>query len=730
MYSGPNLNQKLSSSFLQLRFDKYLLTFDLKKAFNMLSLQEIDQAKLLFFWFRNIGKNDFSLVAYKNVRLPFGLKCSPFLLMYSLYYFLVLQACEDEKLNNLKSLIYSLIYMDNGAVTSNDKEYLTWACDQLTAIFSPYKFEVQQIVTNELNLQMELDQYNTEDTPCVNKLFGLKWDRVSDEIFTNPINLNARAKTKRQILQTIASQFDLFGFNMPLFNRCRLFLHKLQCTKALGWDEILSGEQQREWNNIVRQVNNAPPLRMERSVGSRHGTFNIVVFTDASRDFCGAVVYLQEVGSGLKFVCAKNRIIGNSLKNKSIPALELNAIKLGVENAMSVYYDLTGKKCLGKIKIENIFLFTDSLCAINWINSAAHKLDKLNKLSTFVNNRLTDIQNLCNTFPVKFNFISGKDNPADLITRCVSYKQLMNSNYFSGPELPEFGDLSVTVPSFLSFASNTFTQTEDIKGNIHQLFDISKYSNFTFLVKSVMKVLQAVNKFKNLIGKPTDKSENFYLQAIQYLIISEQRKYFPELFAYFEQGLSTIKDIPLLVNKYNLFLDECGILRVKSKFKKWMYGDGKFPIFLPKDSFLTNLIVLDTHTKFFHAGYYAILNELRKVYYIPSYFSIVKKVIKQCIHCKRFNLRTIKLNQNTYRDFRVAPPQVPFANLFMDYIGPFNVKLNNTTQKVWLLCLTCTWSRAINLKICRSLDVPEFLRAFQTHCFEFGIPQLCVSDLG
>ena len=46
MYSGPNLNQKLSSSFLQLRFDKFLLTFDLKKAFNMLALQDIDQAKL------------------------------------------------------------------------------------------------------------------------------------------------------------------------------------------------------------------------------------------------------------------------------------------------------------------------------------------------------------------------------------------------------------------------------------------------------------------------------------------------------------------------------------------------------------------------------------------------------------------------------------------------------------------------------------------------------------
>ena len=114
----------------------------------------------------------------------------------------------------------------------------------------------------------------------------------------------------------------------------------------------------------------------------------------------------------------------------------------------------------------------------------------------------------------------------------------------------------------------------------------------------------------------------------------------------------------------------------------------------------------------------------------PSYFSLVKNTIKSCIQCKRFNARSVKLNQNAYRDFRANPPQIPFANLFMDYIGPFKVNINKVSQKVWLLCLTCTWSRAVNLKICPNLNVSEFLKAFQSHCFEFGIPQLCISDLG
>ena len=71
MYAGSNLNQKLYSAFIHLRFNEKLLVFDLRKIFNMLALNENDRARLLFFWYKNIRKGDFSLVAYKNVRLSF-----------------------------------------------------------------------------------------------------------------------------------------------------------------------------------------------------------------------------------------------------------------------------------------------------------------------------------------------------------------------------------------------------------------------------------------------------------------------------------------------------------------------------------------------------------------------------------------------------------------------------------------------------------------------------------
>ena len=64
------------------------------------------------------------------------------------------------------------------------------------------------------------------------------------------------------------------------------------------------------------------------------------------------------------------------------------------------------------------------------------------------------------------------------------------------------------------------------------------------------------------------------------------------------------------------------------------------------------------------------------------------------------------------------------------YIGPYQVNLNNQKIKVWILCLTCMWFWAVNLKVCIDLSTTKFLRAFQLHVFEFGAPQYCFSDLG
>ncbi|XP_068225069.1 uncharacterized protein [Palaemon carinicauda] len=62
IFAGPCLNKKISTSILQLRFNEKLLCFDIKKAFLMIKLVPSDQSRLLFYWYRNVCKKDYSLI--------------------------------------------------------------------------------------------------------------------------------------------------------------------------------------------------------------------------------------------------------------------------------------------------------------------------------------------------------------------------------------------------------------------------------------------------------------------------------------------------------------------------------------------------------------------------------------------------------------------------------------------------------------------------------------------
>ena len=143
------------------------------------------------------------------------------------------------------------------------------------------------------------------------------------------------------------------------------------------------------------------------------------------------------------------------------------------------------------------------------------------------------------------------------------------------------------------------------------------------------------------------------------------------------------------------------------------------------------LIIRDLHIKLSHGGCYSVLAELRKNFWITHVYSTVKKVLSDCVICKRLNERVIKLNQSPYPEFRINPDNVPYRQIFIDHMGPFKTKNEQgNTIKVWLLCITCLWSRAINLKVCMNLSTGEFLRALQLHTFEYGLPTHCFSDLG
>ena len=255
MLPGPNLNYKISAGMLMNRLEENLVTFDLKKAFLQIKLNESDMNRLCFLWYRNVEKGDYTLVGYRNVRLSFGLRPSPTILMLALYHILVQKEDPDRDTQKLKNLIYNNMYMDNGSFGTGDIDSIVPKCEKIIKIFGDHKFELQQFATNVQNVQDTLDNFQGISTPNNVKLLGMNWSRDKDTLSPYKIALNTEAKSKRQILATLHSVYDIFNFYGPILLRAKIFMQKLQEDHSLKWDTTLPDNTLKEWRNIAKQAN-------------------------------------------------------------------------------------------------------------------------------------------------------------------------------------------------------------------------------------------------------------------------------------------------------------------------------------------------------------------------------------------------------------------------------------------------------------------------------------------
>ena len=133
----------------------------------------------MFLWLKNPTTDDFSLTAFKNFRLSFGLCCSPSHLLLALYKLLVSDARDDSpKLQNFNYSIIQLSYMDNLAVGADNIKQVTWYCNQLYGIFNSYCFQLQKFNTNCVDLQNKINKECAEQTETEVNLLGILQDKL------------------------------------------------------------------------------------------------------------------------------------------------------------------------------------------------------------------------------------------------------------------------------------------------------------------------------------------------------------------------------------------------------------------------------------------------------------------------------------------------------------------------------------------------------------------------
>ncbi|XP_062538334.1 uncharacterized protein LOC134206620 [Armigeres subalbatus] len=158
--------------------------------------------------------------------------------------------------------------------------------------------------------------------------------------------------------------------------------------------------------------------------------------------------------------------------------------------------------------------------------------------------------------------------------------------------------------------------------------------------------------------------------------------------------------------------------------------DAQNPIILPKDHYITKLIIEDYHQRYHHQNHETVLNELRQTFRIPKLRGLYKKIRVNCQVCKNQRASPNPPPMADLPKARLAAFARPFTYIGIDYFGPFNVLVGRRHEKRWGVLITCLTVRAIHLEIAHSLNADSCIMALRNFMARRGVPIQIISDRG
>src|SRR5215470_16204452 len=191
------------------------------------------------------------------------------------------------------------------------------------------------------------------------------------------------------------------------------------------------------------------------------------------------------------------------------------------------------------------------------------------------------------------------------------------------------------------------------------------------------------------------------------------------------------RNIPDLVKKLDLFLDDDDLLRSKGRLSRCNYYDFEVlnPIVLCRRHHLTRLYIREAHNECKHLGIQATLTRLRlKGLWVTFARTAIRQELLECIVCRKFNSFAFQYPKFT----NLAKAQVelyrPYKHTGIDFTKAFDVKSSGTTTKMYILIFTCLNVRAVHLELVPDMSAPSFVKAFKRFVCHHGVPDFVYSD--
>ncbi|XP_043485177.1 uncharacterized protein LOC122513015 [Leptopilina heterotoma] len=105
-----------------------------------------------------------------------------------------------------------------------------------------------------------------------------------------------------------------------------------------------------------------------------------------------------------------------------------------------------------------------------------------------------------------------------------------------------------------------------------------------------------------------------------------------------------------------------------------------------------------------------------------------RRVLSKCVLCFRLKPAVSSQMMGNLPEVRVTPSR-PFANVGLDYAGPFNIKVSrNKTGKAYLCVFVCMAVKAVHLELVSDLTTNAFLNALKRFISRRGKCLTIMSD--
>lgn len=702
-----------------------VVTSDICKMYRCILIDPIDRKFQRIIW-RNDKNEDIQV--YELNTVTYGTASAPYLAIRCLkelanYYL--------ETSPHISRIIDDDFYVDDCMTGFENESQAISQCQALITALKSAGFELKKWRSNNDNVLKTLG--DGEDSITVlrfedkeMKILGIQWSCKLDTLSIFIHSFVSDSCSKRVILSEIAKIYDPLGLVSPCIILFKLLMQTLWCLK-IEWDEEVPSTVKKEWIEARKNLEYLNNIKIPRQCVIVNKVYlELHGFCDSSIKAYGACVYLRSIDKNGKvmtrLICSKSKVA--PLKTHTITRLELCGALL-----LSKLMDKVSQALNASIPT---FLWTDSEVVLWWIHTEPYKLP------IFVANRVNQIQELTNLS--RWSHVKTKENPADLITRGVNAKDVLNN------------DLWWNGPIWLSMFDSTKHQ---FKFEVPKIIPELKSNKSCALVSNIVKQNDLFLRYNSLLKLKrvvtycfrfyyNAKQKSTELRNTEKLTVNELEMAMNRLvkLAQNESFVTEIRNVEmgnfkLLKNKFKTlapFLDKNGLLRVGGRLKHASCTyDTKHPLVLDAKHKLAKLILEYQHKRLLHGGIQLLLHTVRQEYWIIGGLGLAKSVVKSCLTCTKFNP---KLSHAIMADLPKARINVlsPFSNVGIDFAGPFKIKDRNgrgcKITKGYICLFICFSTKAIHLEVTSDLSTENFLSCLRRFIGRRDYPSQIWSDNG